>query len=661
MTMLEGKLTHQDIKYTGNENKILMYVILCILLSTTLILRVIFKYNIDYNYLELSLQLIKLLNSIISILGISSCLISYNSTKDVDIFTISLMYISLYFSVIFGQMDYIPFHYNELGKMPYIMVSTSSLRIFLLTLSILPQNKLKNIVVNNKVISILINILLTITLGLLEKKLVMANIIVYNDNFIILCNILLMLVYTICSIILFIKGLKNRECVFIILSSSIFILGVKAAYALYVSSNVTFYTKLVTVSLTYICFFIIIIGSLIELLMYIHKTNKLNDDLNLFYSLSENNNHSFILIFDENRKLLYANDKVKKYYSNNNLDKLSLTFKQKTSNIKKMDEIIESLEFNGYWRGIITNEDNDKTIDCCAQLIYTAKNKKNIAITYIDITEVLKTELEVKTLKLQDKEKTEFIANISHELKTPLNIFYSSVQLLDKFIENEKMDFKHIYKKYNKVLHTNCERMTRLVNNIMDLSNISIGLLKANFKNYDIVSIVEDVTLSIVEYASFKNINIQFDTNEEEQIIKCDAYMIERVMLNLLSNSIKFSDNNSNIYVNLYIQEDWIEIKVKDEGIGIPKEYQNIIFDKFVQIDKSFTRANEGSGAGLSIVKSIIDLHKGSIKVISKSKEGTTFKVLIPNKYIHNNESSVYTIDDYRIRLELSDIYGINM
>lgn len=274
---------------------------------------------------------------------------------------------------------------------------------------------------------------------------------------------------------------------------------------------------------------------------------------------------------------------------------------------------------------------------------------------------MLKTELEVKTLKLQDKEKTEFIANISHELKTPLNIFYSSVQLLDKLIENEKVDFKHIYKKYNKVLHTNCERMTRLVNNIMDLSNMSIGLLKANFKNYDIVSIVEDVTLSIVEYASFKNINIQFDTNEEEQIIKCDAYMIERVMLNLLSNSIKFSDNNSNIYVNLYIHKDWIEIKVKDEGIGIPKEYQNIIFDKFVQIDKSFTRANEGSGAGLSIVKSIIDLHKGRIKVISKSKEGTTFKVLIPNKYIHNNESSMYTIDDYRIRLELSDIYDINM
>ncbi|WP_270304053.1 hypothetical protein, partial [Terrisporobacter petrolearius] len=83
------------------------------------------------------------------------------------------------------------------------------------TLSILPQNKLKNIVVNNKVISILINILLTVTLGLLEKKLIMSNIIVYNDNFIILCNILLMLVYTICSIILFIKGLKNRECVFI--------------------------------------------------------------------------------------------------------------------------------------------------------------------------------------------------------------------------------------------------------------------------------------------------------------------------------------------------------------------------------------------------------------------------------------------------------------
>ncbi|MGQ0515720.1 sensor histidine kinase, partial [Bacillus sp. D-CC] len=122
----------------------------------------------------------------------------------------------------------------------------------------------------------------------------------------------------------------------------------------------------------------------------------------------------------------------------------------------------------------------------------------------------------------------------------------------------------------------------------MDLSEIDLGTLTVKFKNYNIVSIVEDVTLSVVEYALSKGINIQFDTEEEEHVIKCDAYMIERSILNLLSNSIKFSNKGSSILVNLNIDDQWTKIVVIDEGIGISKENQEIIFDKFVQIDKSF-------------------------------------------------------------------------
>ena len=127
--------------------------------------------------------------------------------------------------------------------------------------------------------------------------------------------------------------------------------------------------------------------------------------------------------------------------------------------------------------------------------------------------------------------------------------------------ENEDLDFKLMYEKYKKPLHVNCKRMLRLINNVMDISNIDTGILKPNFGNYDIVSISEDITLSVVNYALLKSINIQFDTNVEEHTIKCDPTMIERVLLNLLSNAIKFSKQNKNIYVDLTVKEKWVQIE----------------------------------------------------------------------------------------------------
>lgn len=652
-----------DEKYTRNENKLLIYTILSmILLSITLIVNVFFKDNIELDYLSSTLQFIKLFNVIISILGVLSCLVLYNRSKYNDMFITLLMYIGLSVGISCGQIDYLPFYHDELKLSTYIVVSPSLLRIFLLILSVLPENKFKNIINKNKIISILSTIFLTIILGTFERKITTLYSSEYTNNFLILYNIFLIIVYSTCSIKLLTRALKNNEYMFVVLSSSIFILAIKAAYAIYLSNKLTFYTKLISVSLTYICFFIIIIGALIELFMYISRSTRLNDNLSLFHSLAENNNHSFTLIFDDDTKLLYANEKVREYYEcKNDINKIELIFKEKINNIGNPRGIMEALYLNNSWRGIIKSIKNDKTIDCCVQSINLAKNKRYIAVTYIDITEVVETELEVKKLKLYDKEKSEFIANISHELKTPLNLFYSSIQLLDKFIEKEDADFKIMYKKYNKALHTNCDRMTRLVNNIMDLSKMDIGVVKADFKNYNIISIVEDVTLSVVKYALLKNINIEFDTDEEEAIIKCDAYMIERMMLNLLSNAIKFSSENSHIFVNIFTSEKWIEIDVKDEGIGISKENQNIIFDKFAQIDKSFTRANEGSGIGLSIVQSIINLHEGSINVDSELDKGTIFRILLPNTCIESKNPTMYNIDNYKVKLELSDIYEVSI
>ena len=137
--------------------------------------------------------------------------------------------------------------------------------------------------------------------------------------------------------------------------------------------------------------------------------------------------------------------------------------------------------------------------------------------------------------------------------------------------------------------------------------------MKLNFINYEIVSLVEDITLSIVPYVESKNITVLFDTYVEELVIKCDPESLERVILNLLSNAVKFSNENGNITVLLDANKDFVIIKVKDDGIGIAPEVSDYVFERFAQEDKSFNRKKEGSGIGLSLVKSLVELHGGVV------------------------------------------------
>lgn len=537
------------------------------------------------------------------------------------------MFICLSASVLLGHIDYIPYYYKKLDEYTYTVISSSLIKVLLLILVIIPTNKITKVIIKNKKLSIITVLFLTIILGAFEKKLFQYNS-EFKSNVFFIYNLFLAFIYTICSVFLFLKSIKDQEHIFIVLSSSIFILAIKAIYDIHILTQVTFYSKLVTISLTYICFFIVIIDALIELFTYISKTNVLNNKLNLFYTLEENDKHSFMVIFDENLKLLYTNKKVRDYYScDSDINKLALILKDEIDNLSDSNQIIESLNLNNCWRGVIKIEDRNLTLDCCVQTISSTGNKKEIVVTYIYISDIIDKELEVKRLKSYDKEKTEFISNISNELKTLLNLIYSSIQLLDKFNISNPIEFSCIYDKYSKILRTNCKRMTRLVNNIMDLAEIDLGTFKAKFKNYNIVAIVEDVTLSVVEHSLLKEINIEFDTIEEEHIIKCDAFMIERVILNLLSNAIKFSSKGSNILVNVSSDDDWIKILVKDEGIGISNENQDIIFNEFVQIDKSFTRSNEGSGIGLSVVKSLVNIHGGIINIESDLNKGSSFMI----------------------------------
>ena len=263
-------------------------------------------------------------------------------------------------------------------------------------------------------------------------------------------------------------------------------------------------------------------------------------------------------------------------------------------------------------------------------------------------------------IEKREKLKNEFISSVSHELRTPLNIFYSTVQLLDFKSSDMSVNFREIYEKHKQCLNLNCKRMLRLIDNIVDITKIDVGFTKPKFVNCDIVRVIEDITLSVVNYAENKNINIVFDTEIEEHIIKCDSSMIERAMLNLLSNAIKFTKENGNIVVNLYKDEQWVHIIVKDDGIGIPIGIQGMIFERFVQGDKSLTRLNEGSGIGLSIVKSIVELNNGEIYLDSDGENGTEFEILLPNEKLEGDKYEYnYEIDIDKIELEFSDIYEL--
>ncbi len=262
-----------------------------------------------------------------------------------------------------------------------------------------------------------------------------------------------------------------------------------------------------------------------------------------------------------------------------------------------------------------------------------------------------------------DKLKTEFFANISHEFRTPLNIILGAQQLFGFVLKDELAgEAKQKIYKYLKIMKQNCYRLLRLVNNLIDITRIDAGFFNIQLQNSNIVNVVEEITLSVAEYIENKGISLQFDTDVEEKFIACDSDKIERIILNLLSNATKFTEPGQSIEVIVEDKGEWVSISVKDTGIGIPKDKQEIIFERFRQVDKSFVRNHEGSGIGLSIVKSLVELHGGRVSLESKWEEGTKFTILLPVKVLpcedtKRQEDVTYQSKIERINVEFSDIY----
>ena len=255
-----------------------------------------------------------------------------------------------------------------------------------------------------------------------------------------------------------------------------------------------------------------------------------------------------------------------------------------------------------------------------------------------------------------NKIKTHFISNISHELKTPINVIMSAIQLINYNTKESPSYSKN--KNTLAIIDDNCKRLLRLINNLIDVQKHELDDTKLNLSAVNVVNLIEMLVASVVPYAESKNLNLIFDTNKEDVILKVDSDKLERIILNLLSNAIKFSKPNGEIRVTLNF-EDCLYISVTDNGIGIAKENLNKIFDKFTQLDTSFSRKNEGSGIGLSIVKSFVLLHNGKISVKSELNKGTSFLIELPLTETSNIETEDASYDNLseNVKIELSDIY----
>ena len=283
--------------------------------------------------------------------------------------------------------------------------------------------------------------------------------------------------------------------------------------------------------------------------------------------------------------------------------------------------------------------------------------------SYKNLVGIIVTGRDVTHRREIEKMQQEFFANISHELRTPLNLIFGSLQLI-KSVEKEVLEKRNSLNKYIDIIDQNSKRLLKLVDNLIDSTRMKCGYYEYNPKNYDIVSFVENISMSVADFAKQNNIDLIFDTDVEEKIMAFDLEKLERIMLNLLSNSIKYNKAQGQIEVLLNDCNDTFVITVKDTGVGIPSDKLMYIFERFRQVENTFNKSTKGSGIGLSLVKDLIEIQGGTIEVKSELGVGSEFIIKLPVKILSDdsNIDKVYFNNDYhdlvkRMNIEFSDIY----
>lgn len=244
---------------------------------------------------------------------------------------------------------------------------------------------------------------------------------------------------------------------------------------------------------------------------------------------------------------------------------------------------------------------------------------------------------EAEKVKQLDKIKNNFFTNISHEFRTPLTLILGPLKQLEQNITDEAGS-----KKYVKMMRHNGERLLHLINQLLDLSKLESGKLHLQIAHSDISSIVKNCVYSFDSLAEQKGIHYHAHFPEEEIFGWIDKDKFQKIITNLLSNAFKYTSENGTVSVEVYQDDKRLRLSVQDNGVGIPKEQLDKIFDRFYQLNGT----EGGSGIGLSLVKELVQLHKGQIAVSSETGKGAKFKLSIPiTKEFYENEEFISSYD----------------
>jgi len=276
---------------------------------------------------------------------------------------------------------------------------------------------------------------------------------------------------------------------------------------------------------------------------------------------------------------------------------------------------------------------------------------------------------QVNALQASIEKNNEFFSNMVHELKTPLSVILGAIQLMElngKSQSDKQSDETAARLERNlKIIKRNCYRLLRLTHNLLDLTRSEAGYQSFKPLNCDLDRLLEEIVLSVKPYAEEKQLKLYFKPSHQRNIVNIDIEKMERIMLNLLSNAIKFTNPGGFVCVSSYRSADRVYISVRDSGIGIPPEKHNEIFDRFKQASHTCCSENKGSGIGLSLVKSFVELHNGNINVKSECGKGSEFIIDLPAGTVIT-EAANYTASDLdkqiseAVKLEFSTLHSLS-
>ena len=299
------------------------------------------------------------------------------------------------------------------------------------------------------------------------------------------------------------------------------------------------------------------------------------------------------------------------------------------------------------WRGNIKNRKKDGGFYWVDAIIEPIFNKKKEIVSYlairVDITTaialkelsqnqeiLINSQIEVANMQRDkaleaSRAKSEFLANMSHEIRTPLNAIMGFIELLK---DNEKSKTKL---NYLSIINNSSNNLLKVINDILDFSKIESGNLLIDDTNFNPIDEFNLTKKLFEAKAKEKNIKLHVNYSELPKSLYADILRIKQVINNLLSNAVKFTHENKNIYLNIkYIDNKFLQVNVKDEGIGISIQYQEKIFDAFSQEDSSTTRKYGGTGLGLTISSNLISAMGGELKLNSTLGVGSDFYFSIP-------------------------------